>query len=127
MPDFAPIPEILDELRAGRMIVLVDDEERENEGDLILPAEKAAPEAINFVRLHTGGVICLAMSNERADRLGLPPMVQRNTSARETSFTVSVDARTGITTGISSADRARTILTAVHDGCRPGDLVRPGH
>jgi 3,4-dihydroxy 2-butanone 4-phosphate synthase / GTP cyclohydrolase II len=127
MSTFAPIPEILDELRAGRMIVLVDDENRENEGDLVLAAEKTTPETINFMRRHTGGVICLALTNERADRLNLPPMVDRNTSARATAFTVSIEARQGVTTGISAADRAVTILTAVHDNCRPEDLVRPGH
>jgi 3,4-dihydroxy 2-butanone 4-phosphate synthase/GTP cyclohydrolase II len=124
---FSPIPEILDELRAGRMIVLVDDENRENEGDLVQAAELATAETVNFMRLQTGGVICLAMSNQRADRLGLPLMVAENTSARGTPYTVSVDARSGITTGISSADRARTILTAAHDQCAPEDLVRPGH
>jgi len=124
---FAPIPEILDELRAGRLIVLVDDENRENEGDLILAAEKATPETVNFVRRHTGGVICLAMTNDRAERLGLPTMVSENTSARGTPFTVSIDARSGVSTGISSADRARTIITAAHEQCRPDDLVRPGH
>jgi 3,4-dihydroxy 2-butanone 4-phosphate synthase/GTP cyclohydrolase II len=123
----APIPEILDELRAGRMIVLVDDENRENEGDLVLAAERATPETVNFMRQQTGGVICLAMTNARADQLGLPLMVSENTSARGTPYTVSVDARTGITTGISSADRARTILTAAHEQCRTEDLVRPGH
>ncbi len=124
---FAAIPEILDELRAGRMIVLVDDEERENEGDLVVAAEKVTAETINFIRLHTGGVICLTLSNDRADRLGLPPMVAMNTSARGTAFTVSIDARHGITTGISAADRAATILAAASDDCKPEDLVRPGH
>src|SRR5688572_2842404 len=124
---FAPIPDILEELRAGRMIVLVDDENRENEGDLVQAAEKATPEAINFMRQQTGGVICLAMTHARADQLGLPLMVSENTSARGTPYTVSVDAKSGTTTGISSADRARTILTAAHDQCRPEDLVRPGH
>ena len=124
---FAPIPDILEELRAGRMIVLVDDENRENEGDLVQAAEKSTPESINFMRQQTGGVICLAMTNGRADQLGLPLMVSENTSARGTPYTVSVDAKTGTTTGISSADRARTILTAAHDQCRPEDLVRPGH
>jgi 3,4-dihydroxy 2-butanone 4-phosphate synthase/GTP cyclohydrolase II len=124
---FSPIPEILDELRAGRMIVLVDDENRENEGDLVQAAEKSTPGAVNFMRQQTGGVICLAMTNVRAEQLGLPLMVLENTSARGTPYTVSVDARAGITTGISSADRARTILTAAHDQCRPEDLVRPGH
>lgn len=127
MAPFSPVPEILEDLRAGKAIVLVDDELRENEGDLVFAAEKATPELVNFVRLHTGGVICLAMTNDRADRLGLPPMVGLNTSARGTPFTVSIDARHGISTGISSADRARTILTAAHEQCGPDDLVRPGH
>ena len=124
---FAPIPDILAELRAGRMIVLVDDENRENEGDLVQAAETVTAESINFMRQQTGGVICLAMPNERADRLGLPLMVTENTSLRGTPYTVSIDAREGITTGISSADRARTILTSAHDQCRSEDLVRPGH
>ncbi len=124
---FTPIPEALDELRAGRMIVLVDDESRENEGDLVLAAEKATADAVNFVRLHTGGVICLSMTNERANKLGLPPMVNENTSPRKTAFTVSIEARHGVTTGISAGDRARTILTAADDRCTPDDLARPGH
>jgi 3,4-dihydroxy 2-butanone 4-phosphate synthase/GTP cyclohydrolase II len=124
---FTPISEILDELRAGRMVVLVDDENRENEGDLVLAAEKTTAEAVNFMRLHTGGVICLSMTNPRADQLGLPPMVNENTSQRKTAFTVSIEARHGVTTGISAADRARTILTAVEDRCTPQDLARPGH
>jgi 3,4-dihydroxy 2-butanone 4-phosphate synthase/GTP cyclohydrolase II len=127
MDTFAAIPEILEELRAGRMIVLVDDENRENEGDLVQAAEKVTPDSVNFMRLQTGGVICLSMTNERAERLGLPPMVNANTSARGTPYTVSIDARAGISTGISSADRARTILTAAHDQCHPDDLLRPGH
>src|SRR5262245_26851769 len=124
---FSPIPEILDELRAGRMIVLVDDENRENEGDLVLAAERATPEAVNFMRQQTGGVICLSMTNGRADRLGLPLMVSENTSARGTPYPVSVDPRAGSTTRLPSTDRARTILTAAHDQCSPEDLVRPGH
>jgi 3,4-dihydroxy 2-butanone 4-phosphate synthase/GTP cyclohydrolase II len=124
---FCTIPEAIEELRAGRMVILVDDENRENEGDLVLAAEKTTPEAINFMRVHTGGVICLAMTNERADRLGLPPMVATNTSMRKTAFTVSIEARHGVTTGISAADRARTVLTAADDRCGPDDLVRPGH
>ncbi len=127
MAPFAPIPEILEELKAGRMIVLVDDENRENEGDLVMAAEKVTPGAINFMRKHTGGVICLPMNNETADRLALPPMVSENTSERETAFTVSIDARRGITTGISSKDRAVTILTTVHDRATVEDLARPGH
>ncbi|MGB2613549.1 MAG: 3,4-dihydroxy-2-butanone-4-phosphate synthase, partial [Phycisphaerae bacterium] len=106
---FAPIPEILADLRAGRMIVLVDDEQRENEGDLVCAAEKATPEIINFMAAHGRGLVCLPMAPERIDRLGLAPQALENTSAFGTAFTVSVDARTGVTTGISAADRARTI------------------
>ena len=100
------------------MIVLVDDENRENEGDLVMAAEKVTPEAINFMRKHTGGVICLPLDTETADRLALPPMVNDNTSERETAFTVSIDARRGITTGISSQDRAMTIMTGWRLGSR---------
>jgi 3,4-dihydroxy 2-butanone 4-phosphate synthase/GTP cyclohydrolase II len=124
---FSSIPEILDDLKAGKMIVLVDDENRENEGDLVMAAEKVTPEAINFMRKHTGGVICLPMDTKTADRLSLPPMVNDNTSERETAFTVSIDARRGITTGISSQDRAVTIMTTVHDRATAEDLARPGH
>jgi 3,4-dihydroxy 2-butanone 4-phosphate synthase/GTP cyclohydrolase II len=127
MSDFAPIDEALAELRAGRMIVLVDDEDRENEGDLMMAAEHVTAEAINFVRLHTGGVICAPMSPERADALGLPPMTVKNTSQRETAYTVSVDARAGISTGISAADRAVTVRVLADPRCAPDDLVRPGH
>ncbi|MGB2975914.1 MAG: bifunctional 3,4-dihydroxy-2-butanone-4-phosphate synthase/GTP cyclohydrolase II [Phycisphaerae bacterium] len=124
---FAPIPEILADLRAGRMIVLVDDEQRENEGDLVCAAEKATPEIINFMAAHGRGLVCLPMAPERIDRLGLAPQALENTSAFGTAFTVSVDARTGVTTGISAADRARTIQVAVADDVRPEDLARPGH
>jgi 3,4-dihydroxy 2-butanone 4-phosphate synthase/GTP cyclohydrolase II len=124
---FAPISEILDELRAGRLIVLVDDEQRENEGDLVCAAEKATPEIITFMAVHGRGLICLPMAPARIDRLGLPPQTLENTSAFGTAFTVSVDARTGVTTGISAADRARTIQVAVSDDVRPEDLARPGH
>ncbi len=127
MTPFSPVPEILADLKAGKIIVLVDDETRENEGDLVVAAEKITPEAVNFLRLQTGGVLCLAMTESRADALGLAPMVQKNTSARETAFTVTIDAAEGISTGISSADRARTILVAADERCRPEDLARPGH
>ncbi|MBI4577667.1 MAG: bifunctional 3,4-dihydroxy-2-butanone-4-phosphate synthase/GTP cyclohydrolase II [Planctomycetes bacterium] len=124
---FSPIPEVLDEIRSGRMVILVDDEERENEGDVCLAAERATPEAINFMAREARGLICLALAPEVCDRLQLPPQVAENTSAFGTAFTVSVDAREGVTTGISAGDRATTILRAVSDGCRPEDLVRPGH
>jgi len=123
----APISEILAELRAGRFIVLVDDERRENEGDLVIAAEKVTPEAINFMITEARGLVCLTMTEEKADALHLPLQTPQNTSAFGTAFTVSIDAREGVTTGISAPDRARTILTAVRDDCRPEDLARPGH
>ncbi len=124
---FTPIPEILDEIRAGRMIVLVDDENRENEGDLCMAAEFATPEAINFMARFGRGLICLTLTEERCLALDLPMQVSRNTSRFETAFTVSIDAATGITTGISAADRARTIELCLRKDARPSDLVRPGH
>ncbi len=127
MSDFASIPEVLEELRAGRMIVLVDDENRENEGDLVLAAEKSTPEAINFMTRHARGLICLSLTGARCEALALPPQALDNTSKYGTNFTVTTDAAAGITTGISAQDRARTILTAVDDRCTPADLVRPGH
>jgi 3,4-dihydroxy 2-butanone 4-phosphate synthase/GTP cyclohydrolase II len=117
----------LKEIKAGRMVILVDDEDRENEGDLVMAAEKATPEAINFMAKHGRGLICLALTEERADFLNLPPMVSDNTSQYETAFTVSIEARRGVTTGISAADRAHTILTAIDDHSGAHDLVRPGH
>jgi len=121
------IGEILDDLRAGRMIVLADDQERENEGDLVIAAEKVTPEAINFMVREARGLVCLALTEERADALQLPLQTPHNTSTFGTAFTVSIDAREGVTTGVSAADRARTILKAVSDDCRPEDLARPGH
>src|SRR5205809_2545993 len=110
---FASIETAIEELRAGRMIVVVDDDDRENEGDLTMAAEMITPEAINFMATHARGLICLAITGERLDELELPPMVQQNTALHETAFTVSIDARTrGVTTGISALDRARTILAA---------------
>ncbi len=117
----------LNEIKAGRMVILVDDEDRENEGDLVMAAEKVTPEAINFMAKYGRGLICLALTEERADFLNLPPMVSDNTSQYETAFTVSIEARRGVTTGISAADRAHTILTAIDDHCGAHDLVRPGH
>ena len=117
----------LKEIKAGRMVILVDDEDRENEGDLVMAAEKATPEAINFMAKHGRGLICLALTEERADFLNLPPMVSDNSSQFETAFTVSIEARRGVTTGISAADRAHTILTAIDDHSGAHDLVRPGH
>jgi 3,4-dihydroxy 2-butanone 4-phosphate synthase/GTP cyclohydrolase II len=117
----------IEEIRQGRMVILVDDEDRENEGDLTMAAEKATPEAINFMAKYGRGLICLSMSAEMCDRLELPMMVKHNTSPFQTGFTISIEAKHGVTTGISAADRATTILTAVADNARPGDLVRPGH
>ena len=124
---FASIPEALEEIRAGRMLVVVDDEDRENEGDLTLAAEKVTPEAINFMALHGRGLICLALPPERCDSLQLPLMTTRNTSRFGTAFCESIDAREGVTTGISAADRARTVQVAIHPSAKPADLARPGH
>ncbi|WP_225413800.1 3,4-dihydroxy-2-butanone-4-phosphate synthase [Stigmatella hybrida] len=117
----------LAEIRKGRMVILTDDEDRENEGDLVMAAEKVTPEAINFMALHGRGLICLSLNEERIRRLNLPLMVQDNNSPFQTAFTVSIEAARGVTTGISAADRARTILAAVAPNAKPGDLVRPGH
>ncbi len=124
---FSPIPQALDALREGKMIIVVDDEDRENEGDLVLAAEHVTHEKMAFVIRHTGGVVCLALSNAIADQLDLPPMVARNTSMRGTPFTVSIEASEGIATGISAADRTQTILAAISHTARPDDLRRPGH
>jgi 3,4-dihydroxy 2-butanone 4-phosphate synthase/GTP cyclohydrolase II len=125
---FPEIEKSLRELRSGRMIVIADDEDRENEGDLVIAAEMVTPEAINFMATHARGLICLAMTGERLDQLELGPMVRHNTANLGTAFTVSIDARgRGVTTGISSYDRAQTILAAVDPRTRPEDLARPGH
>jgi 3,4-dihydroxy 2-butanone 4-phosphate synthase/GTP cyclohydrolase II len=121
------IDEALLDVRRGRMVILVDDEDRENEGDLCLAAEKVTPQAINFMAKHGRGLVCLSLLEEKADELQLHPMVSTNTSTFQTAFTVSVEAKRGVTTGISAADRATTILTAIADGARPEDLARPGH
>ena len=122
-----PIEDILEDLRAGRVIVLVDDETRENEGDLVCAAEKATPEIINFM-VHFGcGVVCMPIIEAHADALGLHAQTPTSTSLHGTAFTVTVDAATGVTTGVSAADRARTIQVACRDGAKPADLVRPGH
>jgi 3,4-dihydroxy 2-butanone 4-phosphate synthase / GTP cyclohydrolase II len=123
----ATVPELLEDLRAGKAIVVVDDEHRENEGDLIVAAEHVTAESLAFVIRHTGGVVCLAMPNEMADRLDLPPMVQHNTARRSTAFTVTIEAREGVDTGISAKDRATTIRTAIRDDAKADDLSRPGH
>jgi 3,4-dihydroxy 2-butanone 4-phosphate synthase/GTP cyclohydrolase II len=124
---FATVEEALEEIRQGRQIVLVDDEDRENEGDLTMAAEKITPEAVNFMAKHGRGLVCLALTEERCDELALPLMTPVNTSNYGTAFTESVDARRGTTTGISASDRATTILTAIDAGTRPTDLARPGH
>jgi 3,4-dihydroxy-2-butanone 4-phosphate synthase len=125
---FATIEAALDEFRAGRMIVVVDDEDRENEGDLTMAAEMVTPEAINFMASHGRGLICLAMTDERADELNLTPMASTNTALGGTAFTVSIDAKgPGVTTGISAHDRAHTIRTAVDPRSSPDQLARPGH
>jgi 3,4-dihydroxy 2-butanone 4-phosphate synthase/GTP cyclohydrolase II len=126
---FSSVPEILDELRAGRMVILVDDPDRENEGDLVLAAEMADAEKIAFMLRHTSGIVCVTMPTEKADSLELPLQVEAsvNSSRYGTQFTVSVEAKEGVTTGVSAADRATTIRTIARDECRPEHLARPGH
>ncbi|MFW8601039.1 bifunctional 3,4-dihydroxy-2-butanone-4-phosphate synthase/GTP cyclohydrolase II [Desulfobacterota bacterium M19] len=121
------IEEAIDDIRAGKMVILVDDEDRENEGDLYMAAQMVTPDAINFMATHGRGLICMTMTPEQLDRLQLPMMVQKNESPFETAFTVSIEARTGVTTGISAADRARTIQVAARLDVRPEDIVSPGH
>ena len=123
----ATIEEIIEEARRGRMVVLVDDENRENEGDLVVPAQFCDAEAINFMARHGRGLICLALTRQRCEHLGLPLMAQGNESRRSTAFTISIEARHGITTGISAADRARTIQVAIDPATRRDDLSSPGH
>jgi len=121
------IKQAIEDIRAGKMVILVDDEDRENEGDLTMAAESVTPEAINFMAKYGRGLICLSLTGQKADKLNLPMMVNKNTSPFETGFTVSIEAKTGVTTGISAADRATTVLTAVAEDAAPEDLVRPGH
>ncbi|MGO8970486.1 MAG: 3,4-dihydroxy-2-butanone-4-phosphate synthase [Myxococcaceae bacterium] len=123
----ALVERALSEIRKGKMVVLTDDEERENEGDLVMAAAKVTPAAINFMATHGRGLICLSLTDDRLRQLDLPLMVRDNTSPYGTAFTVSIEAAHGVTTGISAADRAHTILAAVAPGAKPGDLVRPGH
>jgi 3,4-dihydroxy 2-butanone 4-phosphate synthase / GTP cyclohydrolase II len=123
----ASIPDAATDIREGRMIIIVDDEDRENEGDLVCAAEKVTPEIINFMARHARGLICLPLTEDRCDELHLSPQVSDNTSRLGTAFTVSIEARRGVTTGISAADRATTILTAVDQRTKPQDLARPGH
>jgi len=124
---FSDVPAAIEEIRAGRMIVVVDDEDRENEGDLTLAAEKVTPEAINFMAKHGRGLVCLAMTEERLEHLRIGPMTAENTSQYGTAFCEAIDARVGVTTGISAYDRARTIQVAIDPATRPADLARPGH
>jgi 3,4-dihydroxy 2-butanone 4-phosphate synthase/GTP cyclohydrolase II len=127
MTEFSNIPEVLEDLKKGKMIVLVDDEDRENEGDLVCAAELVTPEIVNFMVRQAGGLICLPMTGEKCDALGLYPQAVENTAKLGTAFTVSIDAANGITTGISAADRAHTILVSIADKAKPKDLARPGH
>ncbi|HHN64510.1 MAG TPA: bifunctional 3,4-dihydroxy-2-butanone-4-phosphate synthase/GTP cyclohydrolase II [Nitrospirae bacterium] len=124
---FNTIEEAIEDIRQGKMVILVDDEDRENEGDLCIAAEKVTPEAINFMAKHGRGLICLSLTPERVEELQLPMMTNENTSPYGTAFTVSIEARKGVTTGISAHDRATTIKTAIDPKTRPEDLVRPGH
>ena len=123
----ATIDEAVEEIRNGRMIIIVDDEDRENEGDLVCAAELVTPEIISFMAIHGRGLICLPLTEERCDELQLHPQTADNTSSMGTAFTISIEARQGVTTGISAADRATTILTAVNPSSTASDLARPGH
>ena len=127
MTQFSEIPEILEELKRGRMIVLVDDEDRENEGDLVCAAELITPEMVNFMATYGRGMICMPITGQRCEELNLHPQSMQNTARLNTAFTVTIDAREDITTGISAADRAHTIRVAVDPASKPGDLARPGH
>jgi len=124
---FATIEEAIEDVRNGKLVVVVDDPDRENEGDLVVAAQFATPEMVNFMATHARGLICLCLTEERCDELGLPPMTQHNEARLGTAFTVSVEAREGVTTGISAADRAHTIQVAIEPGSTPHDLVQPGH
>src|SRR5690349_9901624 len=124
---FTDVPTAIADFRAGRMLVVVDDEDRENEGDLTMAAEKVTPEAINFMARFGRGLICLTLTEERIDALQIPMMVAQNKAPMGTAFTVSVEARQGVTTGISAADRSHTIKTAIAPDAKPDDLVSPGH
>lgn len=125
--DFATVPVLMEEIRQGRMVVIVDDENRENEGDLIMAAELVKPTDINFMVTHARGLVCLSLTRERCKQLGLAPMVQHNTTVLRTNFTVSIEAAEGVTTGISAYDRAQTIRTAVQPNAKPHHLHQPGH
>src|SRR5258707_1564612 len=124
---FATIEEAIDEIREGRFVVVVDDPDRENEGDLVIAAQFATPDTVNFMATHARGLICLALTGERTEQLGLRQMTERNEAPLGTAFTVSIEAREGVTTGISAADRSRTIQVAIDPKSSPHDLVTPGH
>src|SRR6185503_20164561 len=124
---FDPIEDVIKAIRAGRMVIVTDDEDRENEGDLVMAAEKITPAAVNFMATHGRGLICTPITDERAEQLGLQRMVLENRESYRTDFTVSVDAARGVTTGISAHDRARTIQVLVDPKAKPPDLVQPGH
>jgi 3,4-dihydroxy 2-butanone 4-phosphate synthase/GTP cyclohydrolase II len=124
---FDSVEEAIEAVRSGQIVIVMDDEDRENEGDFTVAAEKVTPDIVNFMARHGRGLICLAMTGERLDQLHLPQMVDGNQSKYGTAFTVSIEARRGVTTGISAADRATTVLTAINPDCGPGDIVRPGH
>ncbi|MCK5010985.1 MAG: 3,4-dihydroxy-2-butanone-4-phosphate synthase, partial [Deltaproteobacteria bacterium] len=121
------IREAIEDIKKGKMVILCDNEDRENEGDLTMAAEKITPEAINFMAKYGRGLICLSLTEEHVEKLKIPLMVEDNTSAFQTAFTVSIDAKEGTTTGISAEDRATTVLTAIADDVKPEDLARPGH
>lgn len=123
----SPIRDIIEDIRAGRMVILIDDEDRENEGDIVVAAQYATPEVINFMARHARGLICLTLTEERCRQLGLNPMARDNRSQFSTAFTVSIEAAEGVTTGISAADRARTVAAAVAKYAKPADIVQPGH
>src|SRR5215475_527414 len=123
----SPVPALVNELATGRMVILVDEADRENEGDLVLGADFVTPEAINFMARHARGLVCLTLTREHCERLHLPPIAARNGSSHGTAFTVSIEAAEGVTTGISAADRARTVQAAVAKDARATDLVQPGH
>jgi 3,4-dihydroxy 2-butanone 4-phosphate synthase/GTP cyclohydrolase II len=126
-PVFATVEEAAAEIRRGRFVLVVDDEDRENEGDLVIAAERVTPEAINFMATHARGLICLSLSEQRCDELQLPPMAEHNTSPHGTAFCVSIEARQGTTTGISASDRSTTVRAAIDPATKPADLIRPGH
>jgi 3,4-dihydroxy 2-butanone 4-phosphate synthase len=127
VPHFADVPTAIAEIRAGRMVVVVDDEDRENEGDIVYAAETISPQQMNLLIRAGSGIVCLVLTEERTRALELPMMVAQNTGRYGTPFTVSIEAKEGVTTGVSAADRVTTIRTAIADDCQPSDLARPGH